>query len=153
MGQWVAARSRAFDAFGCLRSLRARAALDGVSWVQSGSVESAVGAGPHATESAPSSAPSLGRRSRSGARFGLLSGDVSRYAGLNSVPCRSIACMTIASRRARAMRALRIVERFAMARAQALSYRGCLQRVSITLAASYRSVLTRRSPHFEMLSV
>jgi hypothetical protein len=24
------------DAFGCLRSLRARSALDGVSWVQSG---------------------------------------------------------------------------------------------------------------------
>ena len=28
---------------GCLRSLRARVALDGVSWVQSGSVEIAVG--------------------------------------------------------------------------------------------------------------
>ena len=28
---------------GCLRSLRAHAALDGVSWVQSGSVEIAVG--------------------------------------------------------------------------------------------------------------
>jgi hypothetical protein len=32
-----------FDAFGCLRSLRARVALDGVSWVWSGSVEIAVG--------------------------------------------------------------------------------------------------------------
>src|SRR6476620_7207269 len=31
------------DAFGCLRSLRARVALDGVSWVWSGSVEIAVG--------------------------------------------------------------------------------------------------------------
>src|SRR5580704_19411826 len=60
------------DAVGCLRSLRAHWALDGVSWVRSGSVEIAVGQGPHATESAPSSAPSLGRRSRSGARFDLL---------------------------------------------------------------------------------
>ncbi len=137
MGEWAAARSRAFDAFGCLRSLRAHAALDGVSWVQSGLVENAVGARPHATKSAPSSTPSLGRRSRSGVRFGLLSRDVSRYAGLNSVPCRSIACMMIVSRRASAMRALRILERFAMARAQASSFRGRLQRVSITLAASY----------------
>jgi hypothetical protein len=47
-------------AFGCLRSLRAHLALDGVSWVQSGSVEIAVGRKPRATESAPSSAPSLG---------------------------------------------------------------------------------------------
>ncbi len=31
------------DAVGCLRSLRARMALDGVSWVQGGSVEIAVG--------------------------------------------------------------------------------------------------------------
>jgi hypothetical protein len=31
------------DAVGCLRSLRAHVALDGVSWVQSGSVEVAVG--------------------------------------------------------------------------------------------------------------
>ena len=31
------------DAVGCLRSLRAYAALDGVSWVQGGSVEIAVG--------------------------------------------------------------------------------------------------------------
>ena len=30
-------------AFGCLRSLRAHVALDGVSWVQSGSVEIAIG--------------------------------------------------------------------------------------------------------------
>ena len=52
------------DAFGCLRSLRARSALDGVSGVQGGSVEIAVGQRlAPATESAPSSAPSLGRRS------------------------------------------------------------------------------------------
>jgi hypothetical protein len=31
------------DAFGCLRSLRAHVALDGVSWVRSGLVEVAVG--------------------------------------------------------------------------------------------------------------
>jgi hypothetical protein len=51
---------RGVDAFGCLRSLRARSALDGVSWVQRGSVEIAVGQRlALATESAPSSAPSL----------------------------------------------------------------------------------------------
>src|ERR1700685_3421536 len=38
--------SSGVDAFGCLRSLRARSALDGVSWVQGGSVEIAVGQGP-----------------------------------------------------------------------------------------------------------
>jgi hypothetical protein len=31
--------SSGVDAFGCLRSLRARSALDGISWVQRGSVE------------------------------------------------------------------------------------------------------------------
>jgi hypothetical protein len=31
------------DALGCLRSLRARLALDGVSWAQGGKVENAVG--------------------------------------------------------------------------------------------------------------
>ena len=52
------------DALGCLRSLRARLALDGVSWVQGGSVEIAVGQRlADATISAPSSAPSLRRRS------------------------------------------------------------------------------------------
>ena len=52
---------RGVDAFGCLRSLRARSALDGVSWVQRGSVEIAVGQKAPATQSTPSSAPSLGR--------------------------------------------------------------------------------------------
>ena len=36
---WFGSRAEAlpgFDAFGCLRSLRARSALDGVSWVQGG---------------------------------------------------------------------------------------------------------------------
>ena len=52
------------DALGCLRSLRARSALDGVSWMQRGSVEIAVGRVlAAATQSAPSSAPSFGRRS------------------------------------------------------------------------------------------
>jgi hypothetical protein len=42
----------------------ARLALDGVSWIQGGSVEGAVGQEfAAATQSAPSSAPSLGRRS------------------------------------------------------------------------------------------
>src|ERR1041384_5401422 len=43
MSQWAAARLSDIGAFGCLRSLRARMALDGVSWVQGGSVEIAVG--------------------------------------------------------------------------------------------------------------
>src|SRR5277367_3419245 len=34
---------RGVDAFGCLRSLRARSALDGANWVQRGLVEIAVG--------------------------------------------------------------------------------------------------------------
>lgn len=88
---------------------------------------------PHATESAPSTTPSLGR-SRSGARFGLLSAD--RQAGLNVVPLRSMACMRIARRRASATRALRMVERRAIANAQSFSLSGCFQRVSMTLAAS-----------------
>jgi aryl-alcohol dehydrogenase len=54
---------RDIGAVGCLRSLRAHEALDGVSWVQGGSVEIAVGQTTAATESAPSSVPSLGRRS------------------------------------------------------------------------------------------
>ena len=48
--------------WGCLCSLRARSALDGVSLVQGGLVEGAVGRElAAATQSAPSSAPSLGR--------------------------------------------------------------------------------------------
>jgi hypothetical protein len=48
--------------WGCLCSLRARSALDGVSWVQGGLVEGAVGRElAAATQSALSSAPSLGR--------------------------------------------------------------------------------------------
>ena len=59
---------------------------------------------------------------RSGARFDLLLG----YAGLNSVPSRSMACMMMASRRASAIRALRMVDRLAIAKAQSLSFSGPL---------------------------
>ena len=55
---------------------------------------------------------------RSGARFDLLFA----YAGLNSVPSRSMACMMMARRRASAIRALRIVDRLPIANAQSLSF-------------------------------
>jgi hypothetical protein len=60
--------------------------------------------------------------------LGSASGSVitSDYAGLNSVAPRNMACMMMASRRARAIRALRMVERFAMANAQSLSLEGLL---------------------------
>ena len=48
------------------------------------------------------------------------------YAAWNSVPSRSMACMMIASLRASAIRALRIVERFAMASAHSFSFSGGL---------------------------
>ena len=72
---------------------------------------------PHATESAPASAPS--RRRRSTRELGSTSClvGVPIYAVSNWVPSRSIACMMIARRRARATRAVRIVERLAIARA------------------------------------
>ena len=44
-----------------------------------------------------------------------------------------------------------IVDRLAIANAQSFSLSGPLYRVSMTFAASYKSVRTRRSPHFEML--
>jgi hypothetical protein len=59
---------------------------------------------------------------RLGARYGLLFG----YAGLNSVPSRSMACMMMAKRRASAIRALRIVDRLAIANAQSLSFKAGL---------------------------
>ena len=62
------------DVDGCLRSLRAHLALDGVSWVQSGSVEIAVGE-LAARYTIPAVICSLPRASlRSGARFDLLFG-------------------------------------------------------------------------------
>ena len=48
------------------------------------------------------------------------------YAGLNSVPWRNMACMMMARRRASAIRALRIVDRLAIANAQSLSFSGPL---------------------------
>src|SRR5829696_258184 len=59
---------------------------------------------------------------RSGARLDLLRLVLLGYAGLNSVPCRSIACMMMARRRASAILALRIVDRLAIANAQSLSF-------------------------------
>jgi hypothetical protein len=106
----------------CLRSLRARMALDGVSWVQGGLVEIAVGrvAACYTIGAVICSLP--WRRLRSGARCDLLVG----YAGLNSVPSLSMACIMIARRRASATRALRIVDRRAIAKAQSLSFSGGL---------------------------
>src|SRR5207248_11748306 len=51
------------DACGCLRSLRAHVALDGVSWVRSGSVEIAVGQRTACYRIGAVIAPSLGSRS------------------------------------------------------------------------------------------
>jgi hypothetical protein len=109
-------------AFGCLRSLRAHLALDGVSWVQGGSVEIAVGrkAACYRIDAVICSLP--GRRSARELGWTSVSLMPPGYAGLNSVPCRSMACMMIARRRASAIRALRIVDRLAIANAQSLSF-------------------------------
>ena len=111
---------------GCLRSLRAHQALDGVSWVQSGSVEIAVGQRTACYRIGAVIAPSLGHRSARelgsiSSRLRLLG-----YAGSNSVPCRNMACMIMARRRASAIFALRIVDRLAIAKAQSLSFSGPL---------------------------
>jgi hypothetical protein len=109
------------DVVGCLRSLRAHAALDGVSWVLSGLVAIAVQNRRH--HPFPPSGVAPARE----LVFGLLAGAaLIRYAGLNSVPCRSMACMMMASRRASAIRAFRRVDRLAMANAQSFSFSGCL---------------------------
>lgn len=114
-------------AFGCLRSLRAHLALDGVSWVQSGSVEIAVGQTDRMLQNRrrhllpPSGVAPLGSSVRPPLRLSLLG-----YAGLNSVPYRNMACMIMARRRASAIRALRIVDRLAIANAQSLSFSGPL---------------------------
>ena len=65
----------------------------------------------------PSGSAPLGSSFRSPDLFG-----VDGYAGLNSSPSRSMACMMMASRRASAMRALRIVERLAIANAQSFNF-------------------------------
>ena len=92
--------------------------LMGSAGVQSGSVEIAVG--QRATcYRIGAVICSLPRASlRSGARFDLLFG----YAGLNSVPSRSMACMIMARRRASAIRAFRMVDSLAIAKAQSLSF-------------------------------
>ena len=106
------------DAFGCLRSLRAYGHLMGLA---------GCGAARLKSQSAKLAACyrigavicSLPRASlRSGARFDLLFS----YASLNSVPSRSMACMIMARRRASAIRALRIVDRLPIAKAQSLSF-------------------------------
>ena len=58
--------------------------------------------------------------------------------------------MMMASRRASAIRAFRRVDRRAIADAHSFSLSAPLQRVSMTFAASYSRVRTRRSPHLEM---
>jgi len=109
-------------AFGCLRSLRAHLALDGVSWVQGGLVEIAVGqeTACYRIDAVICALP--GRRSARELGWTSVSLMPPGYAGLNSVPCRSMACMMIARRRASAIRALRIVDRLATANAQSLSF-------------------------------
>ena len=110
------------DALGCLRSLRARSALDGVSWVQGGLVESAVDRSLAACNRIGAVVCSLpGRRSLRELDAVSVSVIPETYDATNSVPFRSIACMTIARRRARAMRALRMLDRLAIAKAQSLS--------------------------------
>jgi catechol 2,3-dioxygenase-like lactoylglutathione lyase family enzyme len=120
----------AIDAFGCLRSLRAHGHLMGsagygAAWLKSQSAIRStacyrIGAVIH---SLPRASLPLGSSFRSP----VLSGSLPiGYAGLNSVPCRSMACMMIASRRARAIRAFRIVDRAAIASAQSFSFSGPL---------------------------
>jgi hypothetical protein len=95
----------------------------GAAWLKSQSVDGStacyrIGAVIH---SLPRASLPLGSSVRPPVRSALLG-----YAGLNSVPCRSMACMIIARRRASATRALRIVERLAMASAQSFSFSGAL---------------------------
>jgi hypothetical protein len=124
MGQGDGSVVSDIDAVGCLRSLRAYVALDGVSWVRSGSVEVAVGyrtacyrIGAVICSLPPSGVAPLGSSVRSPFRLVLLG-----YAGLNSVPRRSMGCVMMARRRASAIRALRIVDHLAIAKAQSLSF-------------------------------
>jgi len=59
----------------------------------------------------------------------------------------------MARRRASAIRASRMVVRLAIAKGKPLSFSGHGNAVSIVLATSYKRVLNRLSPHFEMLPV
>src|SRR3954454_22918694 len=78
MGQWAAARFENIGAFGCLRSLRARMALDGVSWVQGGSVEVAVGLEDRVLQNRRRHLRPPGAPLHSGARLDLRLVDVAR---------------------------------------------------------------------------
>lgn len=115
-------------AFGCLRSLRAPGHSMG-------------SAGCRAARLKPQSAMGAGRVRQNRRRHLLPPSGVaparelvsvsfpsrrSRQAILNSVPSLSIACRMIASRRASAILALRIVERAAIASAQSLNRRAPL---------------------------
>src|SRR5215471_18296382 len=88
MGQGRRLDMSEIDAYGCLRSLRAHQALDGVSWVQSGSVEVAVGQTDRTLQNRrrhllpPAGVAPLGSSVRPPLRLMLFG-----YAGLNSVPC------------------------------------------------------------------
>src|SRR3954467_13434742 len=99
------------DTFGCLRSLHAPVALDGVSWVQSGSVEIAIGQVDRMLQNRSERPLPPWGIAPLGSSVGLLRLMLGAYAGLNSVPCRSTACMMIARRPARAVGALLIVGR------------------------------------------
>jgi hypothetical protein len=114
------------SALGCLCSLRARRHLKGsagcrVAWLKP---QSAYGIGRmlqnrrHHLHPPSGDAP-LGSSFRPPVS---IRADVAQpsYAALNSVPCRSMACMMMASLRASAIRAFRIVERWPMASAQLL---------------------------------
>jgi len=128
MGQGAAARGERYGRLSGVCVLYVlHVALDGVSWVQSGSVEIAIGKIDRMLQNRrrhllpPSGVAPLGSSVRPPVRLMLLG-----YAGLNSVPCRSMACMMMASRRASAIRALRIVDRLAIANAQSFSLSGAL---------------------------
>jgi len=127
MGQWGAARFERYRRLRVSAFSTCSLALDGVSWVQSGSVEIAVGQTDRTLQNRrrhllpPTGVAPLGSSVRPPVRLVLLG-----YAGLNSVPCRSMACMMMARRRASAIRALRIVDRLAIANAQSLSFSGPL---------------------------
>jgi 2-polyprenyl-6-methoxyphenol hydroxylase-like FAD-dependent oxidoreductase len=101
--------------------------LDSYSDMAYGEVENALSlVEPRAAESTPSCAASLGRRSLRELVAASCLRDRWIYAATNSVLFRSIACMMIARRRARAMRALRMVDRLPVAKAQSLSLSGPL---------------------------
>jgi hypothetical protein len=125
-GQQLGSRDCATSSGACVLCVLIRA-LDGVSWVRSGSVEIAFGRmiGRMLQNRRHHPLPPLGVAPT----WELVSASWSAligYAGLNSVPCRSMACMMIASRLASAIRAFRKVDRLAMANAQSFNFSGPL---------------------------